>query len=110
MSDYYRSQQGSNDPFRSPNAAWQQGNAGQDFLADDPAQLGAQMQQGGVPLFANGEQPDYFSKGDQAPPRVGRPITPPPRRAAAEPAAESQSEKADSEAPVRRRRSDRHQG
>jgi len=112
LSDYYRGQQGPNDPFRSPNAAWQQGRAGEDFLADDPAQLGAQMQQGGVPLFPAGAQPDYFSAGDQAPTRVGRPITPPPasRRTAARAAENNAGDAAPEtaaapEAPVRRRRS-----
>lgn len=110
LSDYYRGQQRPNDPFRSPNADWQS-DGGTDFLTDDPAQLGAQMQQGGVPLFQDA-QPDFFAQGDDAPTRVARPVVPPQtavRRSAAErtrtaetPEAEA-APSAQSAAPARRR-------
>lgn len=76
MSDYYHGQQDPNhDAFR-PDAGWQPGvDAG--FLSDDPAQLGAQMQQGGVPLFQSaGQGAEFYAQGSDAPTRVGRPVNP----------------------------------
>ena len=74
MSDYYRGQKGPNDPYRSENAGMKSGDAGASFLTEDPAQLGTQMQQGGVPLPENG---DFLKQGDDAPTRVARPVIPP---------------------------------
>ncbi len=105
MSDYYRSQKDTNQPF----AGWQQGHAGDSFLTDDPAQLGAQMQQGGVPLYPNTE---FLS--DDAPTRVARPVLPQTVNRRTTTALPTQSEAAETpaqesapaaEAPVRRRRS-----
>ena len=65
MSDYNRNEQN----FRTnggENTTWPQDAS---FLSDAPARLGEQMQQGGVPLFGNGE----FA-GDDAPTRIGRPV------------------------------------
>ena len=76
MSDYYRSQQGSNDDAFRPAAGWQP-DVDADFLTDDPAQLGAQMQQGGVPLFPGaGQNPEFYAQGSDAPTRVRRPVNP----------------------------------
>ena len=70
MSDYNR---GPNDPFRPENGALQQSGEGSSVLTDAPAQLGAQMQQGGVPLPPSS---DFSIQGDDAPTRVVSPVMP----------------------------------
>ncbi|MBR5545869.1 MAG: hypothetical protein IKU70_02685, partial [Clostridia bacterium] len=104
LSDYNR---GPNDPFRSEKASSRPADAGNSFLTEDPAQLGAQMQQGGVPLPENA---DFLSQGDNAPTRIGRPMVPPQmvtrHTSIEQPAPEAKaetSEPAGDAAPVRRR-------
>ncbi|MBQ7866856.1 MAG: hypothetical protein IJ354_01725, partial [Clostridia bacterium] len=65
MSDYYRNQQ-------RPNNQLYANQPDESFLTDAPAQLGAQMQQGGVPLYSDGA--DFMAQGDDAPTRVARPV------------------------------------
>ena len=96
MSDYYRNHNQSSDPFRPPRngaaedaaprdmpmdaaemaqgmPAWQQPDGmGSDFLAEDPAPFGAEMQQSGVPLFQDAM--DFRTQGDDAPTRVAKPL------------------------------------
>ncbi|MBP3645008.1 MAG: hypothetical protein J6K55_01110, partial [Clostridia bacterium] len=106
MSDYYRNQQSSR-RMGGENGSWQQDAS---FLSDAPAQLGEQMQQGGVPLFGSGA--DFMA--DDAPTRVGRPVvnqqlvskrtTAQPAPVQPEPEAPRAEEPA-GEQPVRRRRS-----
>jgi len=110
LSDYYRNQQGTRRPSGEENQSWQQDAS---FLTDAPAQLGEQMQQGGVPLFGG---MDFMAQGDDAPTRIGRPVnqqmvqkrTTVQSGAAfqrPESAAAPQAEPAAEEQPVRRRRS-----
>jgi len=61
-------------PGGDPFAAWRKPEnapSGNSFLTDNPAPWGAELQQGGAPLFS---QQDFSSMGDNAPTRIGTPV------------------------------------
>ena len=99
MSDFKRNQPVQNGE-RSAQPSWNVQNH-EEFM--DPAQLGAQMQQGGVPLYSSNEPSDFLMQGDDAPTRVARPAVQPVamRRTTAERSFTEEQ----TETPVRRRRS-----
>ena len=72
LSDYNRGRQGPDEAYRSETSA-QPVKPGMDFLTEEPAQLGAQMQQGGMPLPENA---DFLNSSDEAPTRVNTRIVP----------------------------------
>ena len=93
MSDYYRNQDQPNDPFQPSRRragedapswdmpqepadggmpVWQQPGMMDDFLSEEPAPFGAEMQQSGVPLF--GDALDFRTQGDDAPTRIAKPF------------------------------------
>ena len=72
-------------PGGDPFAAWRKPEqANSSFLADNPAPLGAELQQGGSPLFS---QQDFSSMGDNAPTRIAAPVQMVSRRTTPAPAA-----------------------
>ena len=115
MSDYFRNQPNQQDSFQTGKArgredwpempVWQQSE-----MLNGLDDAGMTMQQGGVPLYGAGG--DFLTEGDNAPTRIGKPISQQllNRRAApesgVEPAAQSAPRSAGEQAvPVRRRRS-----
>ncbi len=56
-------------------AAWRRPSGG-GFLTDDPMPFGAELQQGGVPLFTSAQDADasFREQGDSAPTRIARPV------------------------------------
>jgi len=73
-------------PAGDPFAAWrnpEQQPAGDSFLTDAPAPFGAELQQGGSPLFS---QQDFGAMGDNAPTRIVQPVPMVTRRTTVVPA------------------------